>query len=100
MVDLLCRRGVDVTDVDPDSWEACIVITLVHDGVASVVGIDDPHNIGPRHAKKTRRGRSPHIALSSCITNGFLVNLNSTCGTCSWNETDVLIADAEAISIE
>lgn len=41
LVDQLCRRGVDVTDVDPDSWEACGIITLVHDGVVSVVCVND-----------------------------------------------------------
>jgi len=42
LVDQLYRRGVDVTDVDPDSWEACGIITLIHDGVVSVVCVDDP----------------------------------------------------------
>ena len=97
---VLLLRDARAAGKDPDTGIPRHIVALIVDGIRGVIGIDDPHNIGPWHAKKTRRGRSPHIAFSSNITNGIFVTLNSTCGTCSWNETDILVADAEAVSIE
>ena len=75
LVDQLCRRGVDVTDVDPDSWEACIVITLVHDGVVSVVGIDDLGVVWLGHVW--------HTVCACCIVHAIAISFTGAREFCA-----------------
>jgi len=93
-VALRCLRGILVADKDPDSRESSVLITLVLDGVGSVVCVDDPCAGGGRHVcQAVVRRRFPVHARAISLTEA------SELGAISFSHGLLGVVDSKAVSI-
>jgi len=91
---LRCLRGILVADKDPNSRESSVFITLVVDGVRSVVCVDDPSAGRGRHVCQAivRRCFPVHArAISLTEASGF--------GAISFSIGLLRVVDSKAVSI-